>query len=526
MKTLKSIFGLCFFGLCAGPLASSPYDYCSQILAKGVHDIYDSTHSITDKNLLIAWACSSDSSSASNQATLDLILGNLPERAGYSSNEQWLKENCTSDQRERGSGDYSHNLIQRVNGAVVDAWKNCVGGQNKGLICFAEDSGNSLTFNIGWNPGPGIPRTLDMELSLRNMSSSNTLPLKLIPGEDALDFVFINPEQEAKVVVRATDNISFRASCSYLMIPKQKIEIVPPGTPGDGTTPPPVKIIRGPYPETFVREYDMGNLYIQVHSVTSALANAPQATVKLPEGFKLISGGAHVSWSAPGNLLTTSFPLSASEWSASATDYRFASKGTITAYAIGARMADGSKIPDNVYQLVTQKSLKKQKASILVRLDEGFTLLGGGARVWNAANQKNLSFLTGSFPMENGWAAMAKDHVHTNLAEVNAYAIGLKSIFLSSVAQVQTTIKQVDSQFQLSVPQGNCSVGQNEFLIGGGALLTWQKDGLLLTSSYPDSPTSWSSMGKMHEKSDLGTISTWCLGVKVIPPFQRRGGIS
>lgn len=502
-------------------VSASPYDYCSQILAKGVHDIHESTHNIQDENLLVAWACAADSGSTNNQITLDLIIGSLPERGSFSNVEEWLKSNCTREQRRHGTGDYSHNLVQLVNSNIVDAWKSCVGGQNKGLICFAEDTGTSMTFTIAWNPGPGIPRTMDMELSIRNLNSNLSLPSKLIPGEDALDLTLVDPNEEAKVVVRATDNVSFRTSCSYLMIPKQSIASRPPVTvPGDGgntpPTPAPPKTVKGPYPETFLREYEIGNLYIQVHRASSGLDNRPQASVKLPDGFRLLSGGAQVTWASPGNLLTSSFPLNDTEWAATATDYRGSSKGIISVYAIGARMSDGTKIPNSVYQLVTKKSEKKKQPTDFASVFDSYTLLGGGARVWNSSNPKYQSFLVGSFPLGKSWIGGAKDHVHSNLSEVSSYAIGISTEFLNKNAKVQSTVTEVTSEYLLRVPQGNCAVGQGEVLIGGGARANWQDEGLLLTSSYPNSYASWSSMAKEHEVHDSGTISTWCIGLKGI----------
>jgi len=502
-----------FLGLVGNGLWGSPYDYCSQILANGVHDIYDSTHNVKEESLLIAWACSADASSSTSRLTLELIIASLPEGGGFSDVETWQRQRCSSEQRQHGTGDFSHNLVQLVNSNVVDAWKSCVGGQNKGLICFAEDTGTSLTFTIGWNPGPGIPRVLDMEVGLRNVTSALTLPTKLIPGEDTLDLVVSTPDIEAKVVVRATDNSSFRTSCSYLMIPMQKI-VTPPTIPDDDEKPVPPPVVRGPYPETFFREYDIGNLYIQVHRVSSGLSNAPQASVKLPDGFVLLSGGAQVNWTSPGNLLTSSYPLSSSEWTASATDYRGASQGTVTVYAIGARMIDGSKIPSNVYDLVIKTSDKKRRPTALAQLLDDFTLVGGGAQVINPVGLKHSSFLLGSYPTANSWTASATDHAHVNPAQVVSYAIGFQTKFLSDIAQVQTTLKEVTSQFLLRVPQGSCSIGQNEVLIGGGARVNWKNLGLLMTSSYPESLSSWGSMAKEHEVHDVGTMTTWCLGLK------------
>lgn len=65
--------------------------------------------------------------------------------------------------------------------------------------------------------------------------------------------------------------------------------------------------------------------------------SAPSEDVPVPPQYTLVGGGAAVSMSGSvGNLLTSSYPRSSQEWSASSHDHLQADAETITAYAIGA----------------------------------------------------------------------------------------------------------------------------------------------------------------------------------------------
>jgi hypothetical protein len=58
-----------------------------------------------------------------------------------------------------------------------------------------------------------------------------------------------------------------------------------------------------------------------------------------------------------------------------------------------------------------------------VRVDEGYVLVGGGAKVnWEGAG----NLLTASYPdAQGGWTAASKDHVSPDPAVIVAYALGV-----------------------------------------------------------------------------------------------------
>jgi hypothetical protein len=52
-------------------------------------------------------------------------------------------------------------------------------------------------------------------------------------------------------------------------------------------------------------------------------------------------------------------------------------------------------------------------------------------------------------------------------------------------------------------------------MVGGGAALTFDKGGMLLTASYPNENNQWEGRGKDHLEGDNGIITVYCIGLKV-----------
>ncbi len=487
-------------------LYASPYDHCSQVLAEGVYDNYIDTNNSYEESLLKKWACSVDAGSEANSIAFNLIISGIGGGISFGDAESWRQENCSSNEMQRSTGDYSHQLIQVVNNNIVDAWTMCVQGQTNGLSCFAKQSPSSLTFIIHWNPKPGIPRTLDLEFGLRNLQSTTSTPEILIPGEDILDLVIEDTTQEAKILLRATNEEDFRTSCSYLIIDSEEMA-------NDNPQDPPPDIIRGPFPETLRWEDNIGKLYIQVHAQTSGVSNSPSTELSVPENFKIIGGGARVNFSFPGNLLTASFPSSERTWFASATEQGLASKASITAFAVAARMIDGSSIPDNAYELMLSESDKENIPKALTVMMPGFLLTGGGARVENSHPQFR-TLLYASLPLENAWFAAAKEHESENPTKIISYAIGLKESFLQSKARINLYAKNQTSIYEEKSPQGHCTIDKGDVLISGGAHAHWKDAGLLLTASFPQSYSKWATKAKSHYRYERNLITTWCIGLK------------
>jgi hypothetical protein len=61
----------------------------------------------------------------------------------------------------------------------------------------------------------------------------------------------------------------------------------------------------------------------------------PSASSALPQGFRLVSGGAKANWARRGSLLTASYPQDRHIWIARSKDHDVSDPSTITAWSIG-----------------------------------------------------------------------------------------------------------------------------------------------------------------------------------------------
>ena len=86
--------------------------------------------------------------------------------------------------------------------------------------------------------------------------------------------------------------------------------------------------------EQGLQDYLYPPLHLRVFAAASTAAEYPQVTVSVPDNYKILSGGAVASNYVAGELLTGSFPLSATQWFATAHDAGTEDTGILTAYAI------------------------------------------------------------------------------------------------------------------------------------------------------------------------------------------------
>jgi hypothetical protein len=74
---------------------------------------------------------------------------------------------------------------------------------------------------------------------------------------------------------------------------------------------------------------------IVLRTQTSSASENPGVSAAVPSGFAIIGGGARSNWASEGQLLTESYPASATTWRASAKDHIRVESASVTAYAIG-----------------------------------------------------------------------------------------------------------------------------------------------------------------------------------------------
>jgi hypothetical protein len=158
-----------------------------------------------------------------------------------------------------------------------------------------------------------------------------------------------------------------------------------------------------------------------IKSETSDPAPHPQAEANLPKGYVLTGGGAFVDWHGAGNLLTASFPNSASSWEARSKDHDISDPAKITAYAIGLKPRSASVHLKHIIKNATGSVQPHPTAQVC--LDPGWILSGGGALDnWNGAG----NLLTASYPQGVCWLAAGKDHKDPSPASITAYVIGIR----------------------------------------------------------------------------------------------------
>jgi hypothetical protein len=254
-------------------------------------------------------------------------------------------------------------------------------------------------------------------------------------------------------------------------------------------------------------------LTTHIISVTSAPAPHNSATVDVPTGYKLLSGGALDSWTGGGNLLTSSFPQGENtSWRATGKDHHAHEDAPITAYAIV------TYDPDDIWD-VAQTSVKVgpwSSGTFQAPVKDGYLMIGGGAEAtWDTAG----IYLTASYPDAAGgaWIGKAKDHTDSDTGYFTAYALGLKckvpGVSLDRSIQMGVSARA-------AVPTVTASVPAGYVMVGGGALSNWKTAGSLLTASYPRSPTSWEARSKDQDTVELVVLNAYAIGIKVIDSPQ------
>ncbi len=202
-----------------------------------------------------------------------------------------------------------------------------------------------------------------------------------------------------------------------------------------------------------------------VRESRSPVSAQPVATASLPPGYAMTGGGCLDDWRSSwrpgerlpfpgpaGNLLTGSFPSSASSWECRGQEHGAASPASIVAYVIGIRpKRAGVPLPE--VRITSATSEVGAHVTAIAPAVPGFVITGGGA-VTGGAPVRLIStptaepirprdpaspppaqgqLLTATFPevpagsaVVSGWRAMAKDHIYSSPGIVVAYAVNLR----------------------------------------------------------------------------------------------------
>lgn len=245
-------------------------------------------------------------------------------------------------------------------------------------------------------------------------------------------------------------------------------------------------------------------LTVHVFIQSGQIAQHPTVQVSVPQGYKLIGGGASDNWVGQGNLLTASYP-SGNQWLAAGKDHQDPSPSYITAYALG--LYD----PDDDWEVTVaqQTSDPAEHPQAVATLAEGYILTGGGASVDYGSGYGNM--LTASFPNgDSGWEARSKDHLVADPAKITAYAIGVRSK-ANNKLKLRHTIKSATGAVAQH-PSAQVCLDSGWILSGGGAIDNWNEPGNLLTASFPLN-TCWMANGKDHIEPSPANITVYAIGI-------------
>jgi len=246
-------------------------------------------------------------------------------------------------------------------------------------------------------------------------------------------------------------------------------------------------------------------LTIQLFTQTSASAQHPSTTLTVPSGYKILGGGAFDHYSEPGNMLTASYPLSATQWFVAGKDQEKTSPATVTAFAFA--LLDPSNEWDVVIDSNTS-AVKLPHPQAIARLRTGYVMTGGGAFV-NYTGYGNI--LTASYPdTDSSWQARSKDQDVSDPSVITAYVIGIKHNQLQHRAQHSITNA---TGATAAHPTAQVQVTSGYTLCGGGAIDNYTGNGNLLTAIYPNGPY-WMAAGKDHEHSDPSNLTVYAIGIQ------------
>jgi len=254
------------------------------------------------------------------------------------------------------------------------------------------------------------------------------------------------------------------------------------------------------------------------HAIGDKRVPKPETILTVPDGYKILGGGARVNWSEPGNLLTASFPGDARTWIARSKEHVTSSPANVEVWAIA--IYD----PQNDYQvdIFQEESAKTNHPSASAGIPQGYVMTGGGARAnWNLEG----SLLTASYPDgSTRWVAASKEHPNkSEETTVTAYAIGIKAADTASrlvkqlfEAQRFETRVFANTGGAANHPSAELAVDSGFVLLGGGAKSNWTTQGNLLTASYPGSRGTWKVASKDHAGfSEQCTITAYAIGARV-----------
>jgi hypothetical protein len=275
-------------------------------------------------------------------------------------------------------------------------------------------------------------------------------------------------------------------------------------------------------------------LVIKAFTSKSGVASHPSTSVTVPQGFKILGGGALVDSVEPSNFLTASFPANQQTWFAAGKDHEISSPASITVWAFAVE--DPNDIWDVQIRSGTSAALSQPKVN--VALTDDYVLTGGGAFV-DYRGVGNM--LVASYPRSGPdpsdwyiWEAHSKDHEISDPAHLTVYAIGirLRSAPVNSPG-VQNKVNIVGTTDRVDKPQLTLTGSFGEAgippLTGGGAFDGYLPGaGNMLTAMGPPGlqPDAWLARGSDHRIVSPATIFLYAITLEAVDALPASGRVT
>lgn len=197
----------------------------------------------------------------------------------------------------------------------------------------------------------------------------------------------------------------------------------------------------------------------------------PSVICNVPSDYVCVGGGAYADYGDGwGALLTESRPNSLTGWAGSSKDHIKDNVHVLKVYAVGMKLSniDPAVIRKNMI-IRSNISQTAQHPQTSVSLPEGYTLIGGGARVDYGSNWGNM--LVSSYPMSSTtWNASSKDHIECSPAYITAYVVGIKST-IPNFGELQIIQKEIGTEGPVEIGKiisnANCDSNYVVTCVGG-----------------------------------------------------------
>jgi len=193
-------------------------DSCSDILASGVHNTYQRVDKNDAKSAYKNALCDDKSSLHSNGSSVGggasyMGIG-ASGHADKSQVDQMASKYCSSNSSDLSDDDFHTLATQTIDPFIVDNWRQCMAGNNRGLFGNVDMNGSDLMLTLEWRGFGGVTATkiaappqmtgatCDVGTFKTGTELKDTVAISALchrNGNDAVTFVF-NTDAGSKVL--------------------------------------------------------------------------------------------------------------------------------------------------------------------------------------------------------------------------------------------------------------------------------------------------------------------------------------